>query len=52
MNNLDEIDIKSDDNPENVELGRDSNAVNRNTVGTFGFAKSCNKSKTISNPHN
>lgn len=53
MSDLDEYNIDESDNPEQIELVRDSDEVRRNTVSTFGFLqnKNNNKNRTL-NAHN
>ena len=53
MSGLDDYNIDESDNPEQIELVRDSDEVRRNTVSTFGFLqnKNNNKNRTL-NAHN
>ena len=53
MSDLDDYNIDESDNPEQIELVRDSDEVRRNTVSTFGFLqnKNNNKNRTL-NAHN
>ena len=52
MNDLGEYNEDPEDNPENIELVRDSNEERRNTVSTFGFIQNMNKGHITLNPHN